>query len=142
MRSKDFLASIARKTKQEQADLILPELTRVKADLKAWTARHEMGENGDPDWYRNAMLAAKMMGIRYNTLLREISEERKAARAENGRAYEQAFIAAARRRLDPKVYEALIQEARETMRPEAKPPSCSAPKSAADLTEKRSTTKE
>lgn len=99
---------------EEQIAEIEEVIAAIRAKLeKARAEVHLSGEYADPDWYRRAKAALRFKGIEHQRLLREAAALRRQEKRHRAKEFGEAFIDAARRRLDPEVFSDLLDEARE-----------------------------
>jgi len=96
-----------------EAEAVLSEMARMKAQIFEAKSRAVDGDYSDPDWFRRVNTALRYKGIRHQQLLRRAAELRDSANASNANSWERRFIEAARRRLKPETYQALVDEAGE-----------------------------
>lgn len=97
----------------EQNDLLLEKLARLKMQIEG--ARAECaatGDYSDRDWYNRANFAYRMMAKEHQQCLREIGDRNKAQRKSNSDSQTNTFIAVARRRLDPDLFNSILAESR------------------------------
>lgn len=101
-------------------DAILAEAETLAADAgmvriqleEARTKAFEDDVCANRDWYRRASIALRLKGARHQMLLRRAAQLRNDTKAANAAAWEKRFVDAARRRLTPEAFAAILEEAR------------------------------
>ena len=88
-------------------------LIDIKQQIELAKARAEAsGQYADPSWWVSVNAAARHKGRRDQQLAREIGEIGRQIAAASGRSFEAAFLDAARERLPPETFDALLRCAR------------------------------
>ena len=91
---------------------VTAEIAKIKAQIgKAKGHAAESGEYADTDWYNRANLALRLKGRERQVLQLEFGMRRKEERKAHNSTIERAFIAAARLRLNPLTFQAIMDEA-------------------------------
>ena len=99
---------------QDQADTIAARMASIRTQIA--TAEVEAKEGTKPmdrSWRAHAKHALQMFGIEHQKVLRKCGEIARAEKNNSSDLYGQRFIAAAKRRLQPEVFEGITDEARE-----------------------------
>ena len=84
---------------------IKSQLERAKSDA------YTKGVYSDSDWFLRTQHAHRALGTEHQRLNREIGARRKEERRQWSSSFPGAFMAVARKRLDPGLYEAIYAEA-------------------------------
>lgn len=92
-------------------------LAKIRGQLEAAEAAvHISGEYADPDWYRRAKGALRFKGIEHQNILRELGARKRTELDDRQNSQGQAFIRAAKRRLDRALFLELLQEANDDVK--------------------------
>ena len=115
-RSEEFIKELdaAGMGLQEKAEAIAARMASIRTQIA--TAEVESKEGIKPldlSWRVKAKHALQMFGIEHQRILKKCGEANRAERRNGSESYGQRFIAAAKRRLQPEVFEGIADEARE-----------------------------
>lgn len=98
----------------EQNDALLDKIAHLKLQISEAKGRAATtGDYSDANWFNRANHALRMFQREHQQCLREIGDRNKKQRREPSITFERHFMRAARARLDPDLYESLLEEARE-----------------------------
>lgn len=98
----------------EQNDAMLAKLASLKSQIDgAKATAAATGEYGDRDWFNRVNFAYRMLAKEHQAIQREIGERNRKQRKHGGDRTAQAFIEAARRRLDSELFRSLLDEAQQ-----------------------------
>ncbi|HEY1035576.1 MAG TPA: hypothetical protein VGE09_11405 [Pseudoxanthomonas sp.] len=97
---------------EARRDVIEGSIAVLRAKLEnARAKRITTGEWADPDWYRRAVARLRFTGLEHQRLCRRIAEVKREARRAHNANVERAFVAAAKRRLDPAHFDSIMAQA-------------------------------
>lgn len=88
------------------------DLVRIKTQLEDARSREVAGEYVDRAWFQATRTALRFKGAVHQRLLRRFGELKRAGRASREESLERKFIEAARRRLEPETFSAILAEAK------------------------------
>lgn len=92
------------------------DIANIRTQIEAAQATAaQTGEYADRSWFRRARTALRYKGVEHQRLLKQAAELRRAEKNKREVKFERAFIAAARRRLDPTLYQTLVDDANATV---------------------------
>lgn len=114
--SEDFIKELEASgmSLQDQSDKIAERMAAIRTQIA--TAQVESKEGIKPldrSWRVKAKHALQMFGIEHQRILKKCGEANRAERRNGSESYGQRFIAAAKRRLQTEVYDAIVEEAEE-----------------------------
>lgn len=89
---------------EQEAQEILYEIADIKGQIAAAKAQSINGNYSDPVWFAKANSALRYKQARHQELLRVLAAKRREKNAYKARAFEAAFITAARHVLDKETF--------------------------------------
>ena len=103
---------------EDERDELEAAIAEIKAQIGAAKAKVLTdGTYADASWYAKAMAALRFKGARHQLVLRRLGAENKTRKQRGSRSFEQKFIEAARRTLNPETFESLREEASSDVEP-------------------------
>lgn len=98
----------------KRASDVLEEIANIKTQLRAAKSdAAATGEYSDRQWFISANHALQMKGREHQMVIQELGARRKEERRAHNTSKTEAFVRAARRRLDPELFADLMREADE-----------------------------